>query len=536
MFKKLLISLLLGLTIFFSFAPFLQVRAQTWYNESYTDWYQKVYDPTNSSQIFGERYTAAQVQWVIYGLFAFIMNSATGPENMTIIHCLISAAGSNTIDFSTCAPKTSSVTQQPNTASLPQQSLWSLVFATDRPISGIAYVKEKVQNFSLVPVAHAQTLGFGFNSLQPIQNIWTAFRDVAFGLFVIVAIVFAFMIMFRVKLSPQVVISVQSALPKLVLALILVTFSYAIAGFLIDLMYVVIGLFSIIGTRFIAASPSAIFNFMTLGQPWGGNVQLGVIGLATLFITTFSVYFVVILTVLQGIVSGGFNIILGVIILIVGLLFALWITIKTIWMLVKAFATIILLTIFAPLQLSLGPIIPSLGFGAWLKSFVSNLSVFVVTGVLFMLSFVFLELGWGTTFSGTNWILSLFLGSGLQQLISGKPSSFPPLLGANSAGMGLLFLGVAFVVFTMIPSAAKFIQGFISGRPFTYGAAIGEATAPVGFGVGYAGSTMARQGALPWPISALYTRVTGKTAPVSSEKLRVVGETLQNAQRATGGK
>jgi len=59
----------------------------------------------------------------------------------------------------------------------------------------------------------------------------------------------AFMIMFRVRISPQTVITVQSALPKIIFTLILITFSYAIAGFLIDLMYVVIGIFSFIVTQ-----------------------------------------------------------------------------------------------------------------------------------------------------------------------------------------------------------------------------------------------------------------------------------------------
>jgi len=43
------------------------------------------------------------------------------------------------------------------------------------------------------------------------------------------------MIMLRVKISPQAVVTVQSAIPKLITTLILVTFSYAIAGLVIDL-------------------------------------------------------------------------------------------------------------------------------------------------------------------------------------------------------------------------------------------------------------------------------------------------------------
>jgi hypothetical protein len=249
--KKLLVSLFIGLTVFLSFAPYLSpAKAQaTWYNQSFQEWYGKVYDPTNPSEIFGERYTAAQVQWIIYGLWSFLINTATGPQNAGIIQCFIS----NVADISTCMTQLSGLlttsAQNPTVAAanIPaKQNLWGLVFASDRPLSGISYAREKLQKLSLVPVAHARTVGFGFNKLEVIQDMWKAFRDIAFGLFVIVAVVFAFMIMFRVKLSPQTVISVQSALPKIIVALILVTFSYAIAGLLIDLMYVVIGLISVV--------------------------------------------------------------------------------------------------------------------------------------------------------------------------------------------------------------------------------------------------------------------------------------------------
>jgi hypothetical protein len=66
--------------------------------------------------------------------------------------------------------------------------------------------------------------------------------------------------------------------------------------------------------------------------------------------------------------------------------------------------------------------------------------------------------------------------------------AFPPLLGSGSAqGIGLLFIGVSFVLFTMIPKATEIIQGFISGKPFAYGSAVGEAFGPVKTGWGMTG-------------------------------------------------
>jgi hypothetical protein len=126
-------------------------------------------------------------------------------------------------------------------------------------------------------------VGYGYDGLKPIQSMWKASRDTAFSFFVLITIIFAFMIMFRVKINPQTVVSIQSAIPKIVIALLEVTFSYAIAGFLIDLMYVVIAVFSTAFAKFIPVTvdPIAIFNTMVYGQPLG-TVQIGAIGLLTM--------------------------------------------------------------------------------------------------------------------------------------------------------------------------------------------------------------------------------------------------------------
>ena len=41
---------------------------------------------------------------------------------------------------------------------------------------------------------------------------------------------------------------------------------------------------------------------------------------------------------------------------------------------------------------------------------------------------------------------------------------------------------IVFVIFTLIPKANEIVQGFISGKPFAYGSAVGEAVAPIGWG------------------------------------------------------
>jgi hypothetical protein len=109
------------------------------------------------------------------------------------------------------------------------------------PASGIYWVYSGLQNAGFIPKTYAAE-GIGFAGLRPLMNLWKVFRDLAYMILVLILIAIGFMIMFRMKLNPQTVISVENALPKIVIALILITFSFAIAGFLIDLMYILMTL------------------------------------------------------------------------------------------------------------------------------------------------------------------------------------------------------------------------------------------------------------------------------------------------------
>ncbi len=115
------------------------------------------------------------------------------------------------------------------------------------PASGVYWAYNGLQNAGFIPKTYAAE-GIGFGAIGAFSKIWVAFRDVAYTVLVLVIIAIGFMIMFRMKLNPQTVISVENALPRIVIALIMITFSFAIVGFLIDLMYMSIALLvSILG-------------------------------------------------------------------------------------------------------------------------------------------------------------------------------------------------------------------------------------------------------------------------------------------------
>jgi len=119
-------------------------------------------------------------------------------------------------------------------------SLLAIPFSNP-PASGTYYVSNILQNAGFIPNTYAAE-GMGFAAIKPLMNLWKVFRDVSYLFIVLVLVSIGFMIMFRMKLNPQTVISVENALPKIVITLLLITFSFAIAGFLIDLMYLSIAL------------------------------------------------------------------------------------------------------------------------------------------------------------------------------------------------------------------------------------------------------------------------------------------------------
>ncbi len=105
------------------------------------------------------------------------------------------------------------------------------------PASGVQWAYEGFQKAGFVPNTYAD-MGIGYAALSPFKQLWTMFRNLVFLLMVLMIVAIGFMIMFRTKINAQTVISLENSLPKIVLTLIYISFSFAIAGFMIDMMYV----------------------------------------------------------------------------------------------------------------------------------------------------------------------------------------------------------------------------------------------------------------------------------------------------------
>jgi hypothetical protein len=345
----------------------------------------------------------------------------------------------------------------------------------NQPASGIEYLAQVKDNFLGKP-AYAQTGGIGFQGLQPILPIWKAFRNIVYVLSSFIFIIIGIMIMLRVKVSPQAVISLQNAVPKLITSLILVTFSYAIAGLIIDLMYFLQSLtlallFNGIGTPltqnlFPAPSPGPVIgtNFSNLA-----NTNFG----TAFYLSIRSVSFAVISS-LGGIISGILIAALGIGIIVPGLLggivgaigigaviitliiciFILVLIFKFLFGLFKCYVSLILEIILSPLEIGMGAFPNSkLGFSSWILNIIANAAVFPIS------------------------LIFLVLINIIAQAASGGSLWTPDLITIGTSGSHLNFVPLAISLggLALLPKLPEMIPQFIFMiKPSPWGQAIGQ--------------------------------------------------------------
>lgn len=319
----------------------------------------------------------------------------------------------------------------------------------------LAYLQ---QNLGIVQPVYAQQ-GTGFGGLTPILPIWAAIRNVTYIIFIILFIVTGILIMFRMKINPQTVISVQNALPKIVVTLILITFSYAIAGFLIDLMYVLMFIVTSIfkNQNLIPGTIPPLQELLgkNIFEVWGRMPLQGFNGLIEFGKTIADIVDAIVagFPAVGGIAGGLAFLILGIALL--------WALFRLFFSLLKAYIFVLALVIFGPLML-LADALPGRaggGLSGWIRGMASNLLVFPFVWTMFLFASALIKVGqvsqpagWIAPFLGTGW--------GAQQ--------FPSLL-----ALGVILL---------TPQALKMLEDALKPPPFPYGTGMAQA---VGAGIGY---------------------------------------------------
>ncbi len=410
------------------------------------------------------------------------------------------------------------------------------------PVHAGDYISYLNQNFGVAKPSYAQ--GTGFTSLNPLVPIWSIFRNLTYLFAVIVFVIIGLAIMLRVRIDPRTVMSIQNQIPKIIIALILITFSFAIIGFLIDLMYISmylifslfsglaspnfspaqiggktivdaangLGAFGIVNNVAVAGKDTINLLFGVnpshTGLLGGGISIIDALGSLFNFQGTDWLHFSVIeqiynivsftgaLTIANNIPCasesvafiGGLGCVAQTALeatpLYLGLHFFLtdifpfliiWLIVmiaviitlfRTLLMLLKAYISIILDLIFAPLWI-MGGLLPgtnSVGFSPWIRDVVANLSVFPTVYIMILLANVI-----GAALSG-------------DQVRNGAFS--PPFLG-NSIAPGFLGAITSLGLLLMMPEAAKMVKAAFKapklelGGLGSIGAASGILTSPV---------------------------------------------------------
>lgn len=346
------------------------------------------------------------------------------------------------------------------------------VMSASPPASGVQYLADLGQNLGIIKPAYAQE-GVGFRSLTPLLGIWKVFRNIAYFLFVLVFIGIGFAIMFRVKISPQAVVTIQSAIPRIVIALILVTFSYAIVGFMLDLMYVLVFLI------FSLFREALLFNYPGLNDAIKGLDSQGGLTLPLQVLFTLASYVFAVLPRLVIIFAPAP--ILALIVLVI----VLYTQIRILFSVLLAYVGIILSLFFGPLQIALGALPGNGSIGAWFRNLLANVAVLPTIWIMIMLAGFFLSYGplptptdvgndlnqWMNILRQLNPI-NAFTGGGFNP-VAGSIQGFWNIL--SFITMPLLGFGI----FLLTPKAAQMVKDTLKVTPFKYGTAFGEAMRPV---------------------------------------------------------
>jgi hypothetical protein len=355
------------------------------------------------------------------------------------------------------------------------------------PANTVAYILDTGQSLGFIPKkTYAQ--GVGFAGLSPLLPIWKIFRNIAYVLLAFVMVIVGFMVMLRKKIDPKTVVTVQNALPKVIVTLILITFSYAIVGIMIDIMYLIIflavslfkttgllpdpaalsklagydsieklmstgGLFSVFNTSFPFLQEGGILDLSAdiIGWTWAKAAVAGLGGaFAFLLFPPLGAL---------GLAYVGAPVVIAFIVAVA----LLFIFLRLFFMFFSAYIQIILSLLFGPIQL-LGEALPgSHSFASWIGNLVSNIMVFPISAVMIMLAMMMATIADNSNTAAAIWTPPL------ATLPGGSVRSISALF-----SIGLL---------ATIPSIVASIKEAIKTKPFV-NAGPGAILGPIGSGAG----------------------------------------------------
>lgn len=240
----------------------------------------------------------------------------------------------------------------------------------------------------------------GYKELQDsgISSLWRMSLNISYVFFVIIMIIAGFMIMFRHKLGGQTMVTLGSVLPRVIVSLIIATFSFAIAGFIIDLGGVVAGIVSVV-----LGLGDKMYSISSMGQLMqsvfsGGLGTTGIIsGFAgSLGLTGFFAAGGIAALASNPVTMTGLIVVgaIGLIIALAILGITLTGAIKVLITLFKAYFSLLMGVILGPIQITLGAIPGNNAIiKNWFLSILRNVMVFPVVLFIVNLPNALLNLG-----------------------------------------------------------------------------------------------------------------------------------------------
>lgn len=322
------------------------------------------------------------------------------------------------------------------------------------PVQTVDYVRYIAGNFGIAKPSYAANAGgWGFSQLEPVTKLWSVFRNIVYVAFILILLIIGVAIMFRVKIDPRTVMTLQNQLPKIIIGVILVTFSLGIAGLLIDIMYastyLAVGIFDQadpdhkiisenIGLNLVGSNnPVTALDYAFKDVPTNSlNNESGIGGISHAAANSIAGYLGGVFNnepgrIIVGIVSGFLGLSIGgasgiplvglvtgalagifgainaeavvttvvsyvgflvIAIAILASLFRLW------FQLILAYVSILIDIVFAPIWIVAGLIPGSkINFSSWLRNLTANLAAFPAVVVMFLLARTFLS-----EFNGTS--------------------------------------------------------------------------------------------------------------------------------------
>lgn len=363
-----------------------------------------------------------------------------------------------------------------------QQQIIASILTSPTIPSSREYFADIIDNIGLPKISQTYAQGTGYQALTSFLPFWKVFRNLAYSLYIIMFVVVGIMIMLRTKINAQTVITIQAALPNLLITLLLITFSYAIVGFMIDIMYFliyfVVYLMNLVG---IIQTPTQAISRLLSYSAWsvifeGRNSIISAAALA-------------IGEVISGLGTGAFEVV-GTLIsmvspmyLIVAVAFAIAM-IKLMVALLKSYVMIIVQTITAPVQILLNAMPGSKAFSQWLKTTASYILPFPVAAVMFI--FAAIMVGDPTKATILEWAGDanpFGINTNHEFYSTGNDKMWLPpftLTGSVDFTNDDVRVLIGFFIFLMTPAAVKMAQDWLQIKESPYTA---EAISNIGVGV-----------------------------------------------------